>query len=271
MTLPADLDRAASHPRRGSARASGSAMTRIRSARATPLALGGIEIAGRAAPPRPLGRRRRPPRHRRRAPRRGRRSATSAGCSRPTRGRRAGSPARELARRASSARSPTRAGGRRAVDVTIVGARPRLGRPCSTRCATAIAELLGLDVGAVNVKASTGNLGGADAGAASRPISVATVADGSGARDDAPPPGHAHRRDPAARAARAGPRPDLQLRPDGLRPDPHRQLPVVPVRRRPRPLPALPRAAGDLGHEHHRHRRQDHPRRGRRRRSPSAS
>ena len=58
-------------------------------------------------------------------------------------------------------------------------------------------------------------------------------------------------------------RPDLQLRPDGLRPGPHRQLPVVPVRRPPRPLPALPRAQGHLGDEHHRHRRQDHPRRGR--------
>ena len=31
-----------------------------------------------------------------------------------------------------------------------------------------------------------------------------------------------------------------------------------------RPLPALPRAARDVGHEPHRHRRQDHPRRGRR-------
>ena len=75
-----------------------------------------------------------------------------------------------------------------------------------------------------------------------------------------PPPGHAHRRGPPARAARARPRPDLQLRAHGLRPRAHRQLPVVPVRRPAGPLPALPRPARHLGHEHHRHRRQDHPR-----------
>ena len=38
---------------------------------------------------------------------------------------------------------------------------------------------------------------------------------------------------------------------------------LVPVRRPPGPPPALSRPAGDLGDEHHRHRRQDHPRRGR--------
>ena len=55
---------------------------------------------------------------------------------------------------------------------------------------------------------------------------------------------------------------DLLVRPDRLRPGPHRQLPVVPVRRPPGPLPALSRAAGHLGDEPHRHRRQDHQGRG---------
>ena len=75
-----------------------------------------------------------------------------------------------------------------------------------------------------------------------------------------PPPGHADRRAPPARAHRARPRPDLQLRAHGLRPRARRQLPVVPVRRPAGPLPALPRPARDLGHEPDRHRRQDHPR-----------
>ena len=53
--------------------------------------------------------------------------------------------------------------------------------------------------------------------------------------------------------------------PDGLRPRPRRQLPLVPVRRPARPLPALPRVRRHVGHEHHRRRRQDHPRGGGRR------
>ena len=74
-------------------------------------------------------------------------------------------------------------------------------------------------------------------------------------------------------------RPFVPLRDDGVRiyscgptvygPGPHRQLPVVPVRRPARPAPALARLPGDLGDEHHRHRRQDHPRRGRGRRPTS--
>ena len=43
------------------------------------------------------------------------------------------------------------------------------------------------------------------------------------------------------------PRPDLQLRADRLRPGPHRQLPLVPVRRPARALPALARAARHAG------------------------
>ena len=46
-----------------------------------------------------------------------------------------------------------------AADLTIVGARPRLGDRLDDM-RTAIATLLGLDAAAVNVKASTGNLSG---------------------------------------------------------------------------------------------------------------
>ena len=53
------------------------------------------------------------------------------------------------------------------------------------------------------------------------------------------------------------------MRSDGLWTSAHRQLPLVPVRRPPGPSPPLARPAGDLGDEHHRHRRQDHPGRGR--------
>src|SRR5690242_19270006 len=58
--------------------------------------------------------------------------------------------------------------------------------------------------------------------------------------DDPAPAGHAVGRDAAAGADRARARPHLQLRTDGLRPDAHRQLPLVPVRGSPRPVPALP-------------------------------
>ena len=126
---------------------------------------------------------------------------------------------------------------------------------------------------AVNVKASTGNLDGAEG--AGRSISALAVASRRGRSDDAPPARHAVGRDATVRPAARRPRRRLLVRPDRLRPGPHRQLPLVPVRRPARPPPALARLPGDLGHEHHRYRRQDHPRRGRdrrdhRRRSPSA-
>jgi 2-C-methyl-D-erythritol 4-phosphate cytidylyltransferase/2-C-methyl-D-erythritol 2,4-cyclodiphosphate synthase len=59
------------------------------------------------------------------------------------------------------------------VDVVIIGARPRLGSRLDAMRAT-IAGLLGVDEGAVNVKASTGNLAG-DEGAG-RSISARAVA-----------------------------------------------------------------------------------------------
>jgi 2-C-methyl-D-erythritol 4-phosphate cytidylyltransferase/2-C-methyl-D-erythritol 2,4-cyclodiphosphate synthase len=59
------------------------------------------------------------------------------------------------------------------VDVTIIGARPRLGERLESMRA-AIAALLGLEEGVVNVKASTGNLAG-DEGAG-RSISARAVA-----------------------------------------------------------------------------------------------
>jgi 2-C-methyl-D-erythritol 4-phosphate cytidylyltransferase/2-C-methyl-D-erythritol 2,4-cyclodiphosphate synthase len=58
------------------------------------------------------------------------------------------------------------------VDVTVIGARPRLG-PSLDAMRDAIAGLLGLDPAAVNVKASTGNLSG-DEGAG-RSISARAV------------------------------------------------------------------------------------------------
>jgi 2-C-methyl-D-erythritol 4-phosphate cytidylyltransferase/2-C-methyl-D-erythritol 2,4-cyclodiphosphate synthase len=59
------------------------------------------------------------------------------------------------------------------VDVTIVAARPRLGPRLET-IRLRLAELLDLDAGAVNVKASTGNLSGVDG--AGRAISARAVA-----------------------------------------------------------------------------------------------
>lgn len=59
------------------------------------------------------------------------------------------------------------------IDVTIIGARPRLG-PRLDLMRAAIATTLGTDEGRVNVKASTGNLGG-DEGAG-RTISAVAVA-----------------------------------------------------------------------------------------------
>ena len=59
------------------------------------------------------------------------------------------------------------------VDVTVIAARPRLGRYLEPMRAT-IGDLLGLDGSAVNVKASTGNLDGADG--AGRSISAVAIA-----------------------------------------------------------------------------------------------
>ena len=59
------------------------------------------------------------------------------------------------------------------VDMTIVAARPRLGQ-LLPQMAASIAAILGLDAGAVNVKASTGNLGGSEG--AGRSISASAIA-----------------------------------------------------------------------------------------------
>jgi 2-C-methyl-D-erythritol 2,4-cyclodiphosphate synthase len=58
------------------------------------------------------------------------------------------------------------------VDMTIVAARPRLG-PLLPQMAASIAAILGLDAGAVNVKASTGNLEGSEG--AGRSISASAI------------------------------------------------------------------------------------------------
>ena len=59
------------------------------------------------------------------------------------------------------------------VDVTVIAARPRLGDHVDVM-ASAIAALIGVDRSAVNVKASTGNLDGADG--AGRSISALAIA-----------------------------------------------------------------------------------------------
>jgi 2-C-methyl-D-erythritol 4-phosphate cytidylyltransferase/2-C-methyl-D-erythritol 2,4-cyclodiphosphate synthase len=59
------------------------------------------------------------------------------------------------------------------VDVTVIAARPRLGDHLAAMGAT-IGDLLDLDVSAVNVKASSGNLDGADG--AGRSISAVAIA-----------------------------------------------------------------------------------------------
>ena len=66
-------------------------------------------------------------------------------------------------------------------------------RAASTRCGRAIAGLLGIADGGVNVKASTGNLDGAEG--AGRAISALGRRDRGAGRDDRPPARHADRRD----------------------------------------------------------------------------
>ena len=63
----------------------------------------------------------------------------------------------------------------RRVDLTIVGARPRLARHLDAMC-IAIAGILEIDPSAVSVKASTGNLGGDEgAGRSMSALAVAVV------------------------------------------------------------------------------------------------
>ena len=170
-------------------------------------------------------------------------SATSVGSSRPDRRRPRGHRQRRPARRGPPAGRG--AGWRPAgVDVTIVAARPRLGGHLDAM-RDAIADLLGLDAEAVNVKASTGNLDGAGR---RRPVDLAMAdRDARGGGDELRLPRHAHRRDPAVRAAARRRRRHLLVRPDRLRAGPHRQLPLVPVRRPARPPPALARATRSRG------------------------
>ena len=173
-------------------------------------------------------------------------------------------PARHRQRASCSTASSALARGRRLagrrVDLTIIAARPRLARPLdamrprSPTCSRSTGRR-------VNVKASTRQPGRRRRGraVASRRSRVATS---RGAPDDAPAlhdtlTGETRPFEPL----RARPRRHLQLRADGLRAGPHRQLPLVPVRRPARPPPALARLRRDLGDEHHRRRRQDHPRR----------
>ena len=129
---------------------------------------------------------------------------------------------------------------------------------------------------AVNVKASSGNLDGAEGAGrvdlGARPSRrVEAIAMTLRLHDTLS--GETATVRPAARRRSRR----LLVRPDRLRPGPHRQLPLVPVRR-PASCATCAGAATrvDLGDEHHRHRRQDHPRRrgdrrAHRRSSPTAT
>ncbi len=69
------------------------------------------------------------------------------------------------------------------VDVTVVAARPRLGDALPAMAAR-IAELVGAGAGAVNVKASTGNLAGFEgAGRGCSALAIVTLAGGPRASD----------------------------------------------------------------------------------------
>ena len=164
--------------------------------------------------------------------------AISAGSSRPTRGRRAGSPARSCSPRSSVGSAA--AGWRPAADRPDDRRRPAAaGRPPRRRCATRSRRLLGLDRRRrqrQGVERQPRRL----RGRRSRRSRRSSWRRWRRRRDD-PAARHAVGRDPAARPAARRPDRHLFVRPDRLRAGPHRQLPLVPVRRPAGPLPALAR------------------------------
>ena len=153
------------------------------------------------------------------------------------------------------------------VDVTVIAARPRLDDHLEAMRA-AIGNLLGLDVSAVNVKASSGNLDGAEgAGRSISAVAIAMVADPMTVRLHDTLTGQTRALVPL-RADRVGvyscgPTVYGPAHIGNFRSFLFADLLVRHLRWR-----GLP---GDLGHEHHRHRRQDHPRCRRRGRSGSTS
>ena len=248
--MPADLDRVARRCSRGRAPAAarpGSATTAHPFGPGEPLRLGGIEIAG--------------------APRLHGHSdgdvalhaiadalLGAAGLGRP----RAAVPGRAVDARGdrqrasscatSSRASPATAGDRSRVDLTIVGARPRLGAHLEAMRGGDRGPARASTSAAVSVKASTGNLDGRRGRRAGRSRPSRSR------RSDAPGRSMTLRlQDTLTGETRPlvplerRPRPDLLVRPDGLRPGAHRQLPVVPVRRPARALPALARPTRAAG------------------------
>ena len=233
------------------------------------LRLGGIDLPRPPAPARPLRRRRRAPRHLRRAARRPPASATSAACSRPATRRRAASTARELLREVVDATRRRRAGAAQVDRLRSAAPGPASGGARSTAMRTPSREL----IGPRPPSASRSRPRPATSRATRAPAGPSPpTASSRWSRSMTPAlPQHARRRARAVRAARARARAHVHLRPDRLRALPRRQLPELPVRRPPAPLPGWSGLPRDVGHEHHRRRRQDHPRRGRRRASPSGS
>ena len=198
--------------------------------------------------------------------------ATSAGCFPAGDDARAASPAASCSRPSSPA-SPRPAGGRVGVDLTIVGARPRLGPPPRRDARR--------DRGAARA--------GRRARSASRPRPATSPGDGAPAAaiarrgdrdasavaapaDDAPAPRHARRARPdrssrSSRATSGSTRcgPTVYGPPTSATSGRFLFADLLVRYLRCRGL------RGDVGHEHHRRRRQDHPRRGRGRASRSAS
>ena len=177
VTVPADLARAASLLAASRAgRRTGHRARRHPFGPGDAAAPGRCRDPGRPAAARSLGRRRRAARGGR-CPA-GRRRARRPGAAVPgrSRRRRAGIDSRELL--AAVVARLAEAGWRPAgVDLTMV-APGRASVRTSTRCGSAIAELLGLRREAVNVKASTGNLDGAEG--AGRSISTLAHRDDRG-------------------------------------------------------------------------------------------
>ena len=132
--------------------------------------------------------------------------------------------------------------GLRPVGVDLVDhRRPPPARGEAVAMRDAVAALLGLPAANVNVKASTGNLAGDEGAGLSSAARAGPRPSGGGNQMTIRLTDTLSGETRPTRAHRARARPDVQLRTHGLRPRARRQLPVLPVRRPARPVPALSR------------------------------